>query len=49
MANIVDKVKNEMTFENILSTAIKTPGVKVNREKFGSSGITVGKKCPKVL
>lgn len=34
MADIVQKVKNELTFENVLMTAMRTPGVKINREKF---------------
>ena len=34
MANIVQKAKDELTFENILAAAMKTPGVKVNRAKF---------------
>ena len=34
MADIVKTVKNEMTFEKILATAMHTPGVKINREKF---------------
>lgn len=34
MANIVQTVKNELTFENVLMSAMRTPGVKINREKF---------------
>ena len=34
MANVLQKVKNELTFENVLATALKAPGVKVNRAKF---------------
>ena len=34
MADIVQKLKNELTFEEVLMTAMKTPGVKINREKF---------------
>ncbi len=34
MANIVDKIKQDITFEKVLSTAIKTPGVKINRASF---------------
>lgn len=34
MANIVKKVKDELTLNNVLSMAIKTPGVKINRAKF---------------
>ena len=32
--NIIEKVKEEITFENVLATAMKAPGVKVNRLKF---------------
>lgn len=32
--NIIEKVKEEITFENVLATAMKAPGVKVNRAKF---------------
>ena len=38
MADIVKTVKNEMTFEKILATAMHTPGVKINREKVSSKG-----------
>lgn len=34
MANIIETVKNELTFENVLMKAMHTPGVKVNRIKF---------------
>lgn len=34
MADIVKAVKNELTFENVLTMAMKTPGVKINRVKF---------------
>lgn len=34
MAKIAQRIKNEMTFENILMAAMHTPGVKINREKF---------------
>ena len=34
MANIIKSVKDELTFENVLLTAMRTPGVKINREKF---------------
>ena len=31
MANeIVNRIKEEMTFENVLMAAMKTPGVKIN-------------------
>lgn len=32
--NIIEKVKEEIAFENVLATAMKAPGVKVNRVKF---------------
>lgn len=32
--NIIEKVNEEITFENVLATAMKAPGVKVNRVKF---------------
>lgn len=38
MADIVKTVKNEMTFEKILATAIHTPGVKIDRAKFLRKG-----------
>ena len=34
MANIVKKVKDELTFENVLMMALKTPGVKIKRDVF---------------
>ena len=35
MANeIVNRIKEEITFENVLMAAMKTPGVKINRAKF---------------
>lgn len=34
MDNIVNKVKQELTFENVLTAAMRTPGVKINRAKF---------------
>lgn len=34
MANIVQVIKNELTFENILKTAMRTPEVKIDRAKF---------------
>ena len=39
MADIVKTVKNEMTFEKILATAMHTPGVKINREKLAENEI----------
>ncbi len=32
--DIVQNIKSELTFEKVLMTAIKMPGVKINREKF---------------
>lgn len=34
MADVIQAVKNELTFENILTTAMKAPGVKIDRAKF---------------
>ena len=34
MANIVKKIKDEITLENVLAMAIKTPGVKIKRDVF---------------
>ncbi len=34
MANIVKRIKEELTFENVLSVAIKTPGVHIDRADF---------------
>ena len=34
MANLVEKVNSELTFEKILMTAMKTPGVRINRAQF---------------
>lgn len=34
MNGMIEKVKEELTFENVLMTAIRTPGVKINRAKF---------------
>lgn len=34
MDNIVNKVKQELAFENVLTAAMRTPGVKINRAKF---------------
>lgn len=34
MADIIQTVKEELTFENVLMAAVRTPGVKINREKF---------------
>lgn len=34
MTNIVNAVKNELTFDKVLMNAMKTPGVKINRASF---------------
>lgn len=34
MANIVKKIKDEITLENVLTMAMKTPGVKIKRDVF---------------
>lgn len=34
MVNIVETVKNELTFEHVLMKAMRMPGVKINRNKF---------------
>ena len=34
MANVIQTIKNELTFENVLMTAMRTPGIKINRTKF---------------
>ena len=34
MANIVQKIKEELTFENVLQAAFRTPGVKIKRDTF---------------
>ncbi len=34
MVDLVKGMKDELTFEKVLMTAIRTPGVKINREKF---------------
>ena len=34
MTDLVEKVKGELTFENVLMMVLKTPGVKINRTKF---------------
>ena len=34
MANIVKKIKDEITLENVLTIAMKTPGVKIKRDVF---------------
>ena len=44
MANIVEKIKDKITFENVLTAAIKTPGVRVKREEFLRKELV--KYCP---
>ena len=34
MANVFDTVKEQLTLENVLSAAIRTPGVRVDRAVF---------------
>ncbi|MCD7861316.1 MAG: hypothetical protein LUG25_05365 [Oscillospiraceae bacterium] len=34
MANAMQTIKNDLTFEKVLMTAMRTPGVKINRAKF---------------
>ena len=34
MANYISKIKEQLTFENIMMTAVKTPGVKIKRDVF---------------
>ena len=34
MENVIETVKNQLTFENVFVVAMKTPGVKINREQF---------------
>ena len=34
MADIVDAANKNLTFEKVLMMAMKTPGVKIHREKF---------------
>ena len=44
MANLVETVKDELTFEKVLALAIRTPGVKINRAKFLKKELI--KYCP---
>ena len=44
MANIVQTIKNELTLENVLMTAMRTPGVKIDRAKFLKKELI--KYCP---
>lgn len=34
MADLVKKIKEELTLEKVLTMAMKTPGVKIRREVF---------------
>lgn len=34
MSALIEKIKEELTFEKVLSTAMKTPGVKIYRDNF---------------
>ena len=34
MNELIEKVKDELTFENVLVMALKTPGVKIDRARF---------------
>ena len=34
MADIANRIKQELTFEKVLTVAMKTPGVKIRRDKF---------------
>lgn len=34
MANVIKKIKDEITVENVLAMALKTPGVKIKRMCF---------------
>ena len=47
MANIVQTIKNELTFENVLMTAMQTPGVKIDRAKFLKKELM--KYCPEAV
>lgn len=40
MANIIPAAKKELTFENIMMAAMKTPGVKIDRAKFLKKELT---------
>ena len=44
MANIVKKIKDEITLENVLTAAIKTPGVRIKRDVFLRKELL--KHCP---
>ena len=44
MANIIKKIKDEITLENVLIIAIKTPGVKIKRDVFLRKELL--KHCP---
>ncbi|MCD8012275.1 MAG: hypothetical protein LUG99_03730 [Lachnospiraceae bacterium] len=47
MANAVQTLKNELTFENVLMAAMRTPGVKINRAKFLRKELI--KYCPEQI
>lgn len=32
--NVIEKIKEELTFEKVLNAALKTPGVRIDRKKF---------------
>ncbi len=44
MANAMQTIKDDLTFENVLMTAMRTPGVKINRAKFLQKELI--KYCP---
>ena len=44
MTQIIQKIKEEVTFEKVLTAAMKTPGVKINRAKFLRKELI--KHCP---
>ncbi|MCC8089875.1 MAG: hypothetical protein LIO55_00430 [Oscillospiraceae bacterium] len=44
MANAMQTIKNDLTFEKVLMTAMRTPGVKINRAKFLQKELI--KYCP---
>lgn len=47
MADIIQAVKNELTFENVLMTAMRTPGVKIDRARFLRKELI--KYCPESI
>ena len=44
MANVIKKIKDEITVENVLAMALKTPGVKIKRDVFLRKELV--KYCP---